>query len=146
MPPRGGGRPDYALPKSRRVLRSSEFEAMKRRGRRFRTAHFAVVYSPLPEAAESRLGLVVGRRAGNAVARNRVKRRIREFFRTHRPGLARPWVWVVIAREGAAELTARETAEELQGALDHLQRAPAAGRSRKPEGTEDDEAAGPTSR
>ncbi|MCK6526649.1 ribonuclease P protein component [Myxococcota bacterium] len=146
MPPRGGGRPDQALPKSRRVLRSPEFEAMKRRGRRFRTAHFAVVYSPLPEAAESRLGLVVGRRTGNAVARNRVKRRIREFFRTRRPELARPWVWVVIAREGAAELTAHETAAELQGVLEHLQRAPVAGGSRKPGGKEEDEAAGPTPR
>ena len=37
---------------------------------------------------ESRLGLTVGRRVGSAVRRNRAKRRLRECFRRHAPGLA----------------------------------------------------------
>ena len=46
------------------------------------------------------MGLVVSRRVGNAVIRNRVKRIIREFFRYHRLTLS-PVDVVVIARKGA---------------------------------------------
>ncbi len=51
-----------------------------------------------------RLGLAVSRKIGHAVARNRVKRRVREFFRTHREGIEPDVLLVVVARPGAAEL------------------------------------------
>jgi ribonuclease P protein component len=60
-----------------------------------------------------RLGLAVGiRAAGGAVARNRVKRRVREYFRHHQHLL--PTVDLVVsARPGAARATYAETAESL---------------------------------
>ena len=60
--------------------------------------------------ARARLGITASRRVGGAVVRNRVKRRVREWFRTTRPCAGD---WVVIARSGAVELSARETAREL---------------------------------
>jgi ribonuclease P protein component len=63
------------------------------------------------------LGVTVSRKVGNAVQRNRVKRRIREWFRHHRGALPPTAVVVVIAREGAAELGAVETRDELGGLL-----------------------------
>lgn len=56
--------------------------------------------------ALARLGLAVSRRAGNAVARNRIKRRTREWFRHHRGCLAGLDV-VVSARPQAAGLDQR---------------------------------------
>jgi ribonuclease P protein component len=47
------------------------------------------------------------------VARNRVKRRVREWFRRSRAHLPHGTDWVVIARAGAAELDAATTAREL---------------------------------
>jgi ribonuclease P protein component len=48
---------------------------------------------------------------GGAVVRNRVKRRIREWFRIQRGSLGAGVDWVVIARPPAAAL-AREAAED----------------------------------
>lgn len=56
----------------------------------------------------------MSRRVGNAVARNRVKRRIREWFRQERESLPRDTDWVLIARAGAAEMATHATLRELR--------------------------------
>ena len=66
------------------------------------------------EPERSRLGVTVSRRIGNAVIRNRVKRRVREIFRgrirdTLNPGTS----LVVIARAGAGSLATTSIADEL---------------------------------
>jgi len=54
-------------------------------------------------AGPIRLGLSVPRRAGNAVARNRLRRRLREIFRASRVSLrAAGFDLVVQSRRGAA--------------------------------------------
>ena len=62
----------------------------------------------------SRLGVTVSRRIGNAVIRNRVKRRVREIFRGRiRDALARGTSLVVIARAGAGRLATASITDEL---------------------------------
>ncbi len=51
-----------------------------------------------------RLGLSVGKRVGNAVRRNRVRRRIRESFRVLKAEIPLGFDVVVVARTGADEL------------------------------------------
>lgn len=87
---------------------------MNRDGKRRASRHFVAVVAPSREAGAARLGLAVSRRVGNAVARNRVKRRIREWFREQRERLPRDTDWVLIARAGAAELAGTDTREELR--------------------------------
>jgi|RhiMethySRZTD1v2_1073278.scaffolds.fasta_scaffold09007_12 ribonuclease P protein component len=53
---------------------------------------------PTAELPEARIGITVSRRVGNAVARNRAKRLIREAFRATRSLWARDLDLVVIAR------------------------------------------------
>lgn len=71
----------YAFPRSARVRRRAEFVDIRKRGKSIRDDVLRIGYLP-GGAGPSRIGLAVSRRVGNAVARNRVKRVIREAFRT----------------------------------------------------------------
>lgn len=68
------------FPKSRRLLKSTEFDAVFA-ARRSRADKRIVIYTLANELGHPRLGLVVSRKVGNAVARNRWKRLLREAFR-----------------------------------------------------------------
>lgn len=61
-----------------------------------------------------RVGLVVSRRVGNAVVRNRVKRWIREAARRSFETLQGSWDLVVIAHTSAAEAGAAVIAAEVE--------------------------------
>jgi ribonuclease P protein component len=58
------------------------------------------------------LGLVVTRRLGKAVRRNRVKRLLREFFRRHK-SLLPPQDLIIMAKKGATALSYHQVQEEL---------------------------------
>jgi ribonuclease P protein component len=65
------------------------------------------------DPAKCRLGITVSRKVGGAVTRNRVKRRVREWFRARRGSLGGGLDWVVIARAPAAGLAREATEDEL---------------------------------
>ncbi len=100
-------------------------------GRRASSPQFLVVglRSPQGSQAPTRLGLTVSRKVGRAVRRNRLRRRMREVFRTHRPAMQGGWDIVVVARPGAAELdfaTVRGTLLALWNRLGILEPSPPA--------------------
>ena len=65
-------------------------------------ANGLLVMRILPNGLDrSRFCFVTGKRVGNAVVRNRVKRRLREVVRNSSP--ATGWDTVLIARKGAGE-------------------------------------------
>jgi len=65
------------------LKKKEDFDRVKREGRRCQTSLFNVMFCSSP-GSESRVGIVVGRRFGKAVARNRGKRIFRELVRkTH---------------------------------------------------------------
>lgn len=56
-------------------------------------------------AGTARVGFTCSKKLGNAVARNRAKRRLREIARLVLPGLARPgWDYVLVGRPEATAL------------------------------------------
>ncbi len=87
---------------------------MSRHGTRAASRNFVVLIADSPETASlgpapaSRMGLTVSRKVGNAIVRNRVKRRVREWFRAFRHELAEPVDLVVIARRAARDLSGAE--------------------------------------
>lgn len=109
----------FSFSASARIRHSSEFQQLRRHGRRFETTHFLIFYL-LRSTETQRLGLTVSRKVGNAVVRNQVKRRVREFFRTRRPCLHAGLELSVVARPGAGLLNQGRVEEELSSALGRL--------------------------
>ena len=101
------------FPREARIRRSSEFKTISASGRRYSSAAFAVLVAPRREPGRARLGVTVSRKVGNAVVRNRVKRRIREWFRRDGQALVVGRDVVVIARVSAAGLSGAESFVEL---------------------------------
>jgi ribonuclease P protein component len=103
---------DFQFGKERRLRRRVDFLRVQANGVRTSTTHFVLLVAgrpadkdcPDPANAKARLGVVVTKKVGNAIVRNRVKRLCRECFRLW-PDFAPPGIdLVVIAREGAGEL------------------------------------------
>ena len=103
-----------------RLSRSAEFERVYRHGRSSANRHLVLHVFENPSADGPRLGLSVSRRVGGAVARNHVKRLVREAFTALAPGLRDGYDVVVVARPAAAELAEREGLEGVQAALAEL--------------------------
>lgn len=101
--------------KADRLRRRSEYLRVQAQGRRIHSRHFGVTLAP-PEAQAPRLGLVVTRRFGKAVRRNRMKRLLREFFRRHKGRLPFRDL-VIMAKKGAEVLSYGQVAEELSRLL-----------------------------
>lgn len=84
------------------LTRRGEFSNVFEQGRKF-PSRFLVLYVQPNGLNQSRLGLVVSRKVGNAVARNKVKRRLREIFRKLLTEIEFCCDMVVVARSLAAE-------------------------------------------
>lgn len=98
--------------KADRIRRRREYLAAQASGWRLKTPHFTVILAPPGGEPRPRLGLVVTRRLGKAVRRNRVKRLLREFFRRHREALP-PQDIIILAKKGAETLTYDDVTREL---------------------------------
>jgi ribonuclease P protein component len=77
--------------------------------------------APATVPAPPRVGLVVSKAVGNAVTRNRVKRRLRELLRPRLSSLSGPAVLVVRALPAARTATYAELGAALDRALDRAQ-------------------------
>jgi ribonuclease P protein component len=105
-----------AFPRGHRLCRKREYAAVFRTGRKAVCPAF-IGYLLKPEQGVSKLGMAVSRKTGNAVVRNRIKRYIREFFRTHRTAFTAPAHLVVVARPAAARMNYGECAAMLRDML-----------------------------
>lgn len=72
--------PGERLPRSSRVRRTREIRRVLRDGRRFR-GKLVDLYAAASEHNRARVGVIVPRFGRSAVARNRVRRRLREIAR-----------------------------------------------------------------
>jgi ribonuclease P protein component len=95
-----------------RLSRSRDFDAVYRHGRSVST-RFLVLYRFDREgesAGETRLGIAVPKKIGNAVTRNRIKRRLREAWRELLPQVPGGADYVLLVRAPLAEAEGRDAA------------------------------------
>jgi len=100
------------LGRERRLRSDREIREGYRQGRR-RVGRLMVMWLRSGENASLRLAVVSSRKVGNAVARNRARRRLREAFRRNRHRLAGELDIVLVARRPIVESTADEVETEL---------------------------------
>jgi ribonuclease P protein component len=112
--------------KRRRLSRSAEFDRVYRHGRSTSNRHLVLYAFPRErtEAAGSeegaRLGVSVGRRVGGAVARNKIKRLLREAFWSVAGEFDGDHDFVIVARAEAAALGEREGLAGIERSLREL--------------------------
>jgi ribonuclease P protein component len=105
------------LPAPHRLRSSAEFGVTVRRGRRAGSRLLVVHVASTGDHAPVRVGFVAGKAVGNAVVRNRTKRRLRALMAPLLPRL-RPGVRVVVrANPAAAGATGELLRRDLEAAL-----------------------------
>ena len=94
------------------LRKRAEFLLVQNTGKRAKGRHL-VVLALSTERGESRLGITVSKRVGNAVVRNRVRRRLRELVRTGAVRLPDSTDVVLIAYPSAAGVESGRLREDL---------------------------------
>jgi ribonuclease P protein component len=104
-----------------RLSRSRDFDAVYRQGRSTSTRFLVLYWFERDEdPGEPRLGLAVPRAAGNAVARNKIKRQLREVWRARVQALPQNRDYVLIVRPGLAEAVTSNGFKWLEERVDEV--------------------------
>jgi ribonuclease P protein component len=117
-------RAGLTFPRSSRLRRSSDFRRVQGRGYKIRRPSLLGLWLPRRDHPVTRVGLTVSKKVGNAVARNRVKRWLREAVRHELDQLTRPVDVVLIAHPRAADASAEGLRAEVRGAFRDLMQDP----------------------
>jgi ribonuclease P protein component len=97
------------------LRRREDFARVQRRGKRRAGSAFVVVTAEGRD--RSRVGVTVAKAVGNAVVRNRIRRRLKAILDRRHFGEGPPRDVVIIARPGAGALDSAAIAAELERLL-----------------------------
>ena len=100
------------FPRAERLTKKSDYRLVFEHGEKLVGRRF-ICYMVRREEQGCKLGVAVSRRVGKAVVRNRIKRYVREFYRTHRPAFVTGVQVVVVARPSCAALDYRACADAM---------------------------------
>ena len=103
--------------KSYRVKKEAEFQKVFTKGKSCANRQFVIYMLEKPEQKHFRVGISVGKKIGNAVARNWVKRRIRQSLTELKPQLKQDCDFLVIARPSASGMSTAEVKQHLINVL-----------------------------
>lgn len=90
----------YKLPKVRILRRKNDFQKIHRFGKSYAN-RYLVMYVFTASGLEGRVGFAAGKKLGNAVARNRVKRLMRECYRLNQQKIDKSYTLLLVGRKAA---------------------------------------------
>jgi len=90
------------LGRDSRLGQNRDFTRVRQQGERLALGCLIANWHRLPEGTSPKLGVVTSKRVGNAVARSRARRLLRESFRLHQHEFSQPVELVLVARNSIA--------------------------------------------
>ncbi|MDE3098060.1 MAG: ribonuclease P protein component [Verrucomicrobiota bacterium] len=90
------------LGRKSRLAHSRDFARIRREGCRITHGCLIANWNRLPDGSSPRVGVITSRKIGNAVARSRARRLLRESFRLHQQEFKEPVEVVLVARNSIA--------------------------------------------
>ncbi len=118
----------HGFSKAERLRKRKEFLGVYERGDKIQSTYF-VLYMLENGRPHHRLGITASRKIGGAVVRNRIKRRLREIFRTNKQAIFPHCDLVVNAKRSAARARNHQIQEDiLKGILRWKRKAAPPGR------------------
>lgn len=111
---------DNCFTKADRILKRPEFVHLSDIGNRVYNRHYIAIYKAGFQQGRSRLGITVTKKVGGAVTRNRIKRYVREFFRTNRDSIHETLDINIIAKKAVADATQAESYVSLRSIFSKL--------------------------
>jgi len=103
-----------------RLSRSRDFDAVYRHGRSVSSRFLVLYWFPQEEAAAPRFGFSVPRSVGGAVERNKIKRQLREVWRTRLDRVPAGHDYVLIVRPGLPDAVAAKGFDWLGESVDEV--------------------------
>jgi ribonuclease P protein component len=105
------------LPRSRRIKQGRDFARARTQGRRLTQGCLVLNWMTMPDGTTSRVGVITGRRIGEATVRSRARRLLREAFRLHQPHLSQSVDVVLVARPSITGKKLRDVSVDYVTAL-----------------------------
>jgi ribonuclease P protein component len=90
--------------KELRLTRNEDFQKVYRLGKSAANHQFVVYYRPNQTVDKFRLGISVSKKIGNAVVRNRLRRKIKEIVRLNETQIKQQIELIIIVRKPAVEM------------------------------------------
>jgi ribonuclease P protein component len=109
------------LRKESRILNRTDFARLTRQGRRINNRYFVALFDE-NISGRTRLGITVTKKVGKAVARNQLKRYVREFFRHYRGSIESGLDVNIIVKKEASGIPSREAYTSLQNIFNRIRK------------------------
>lgn len=114
--------PLQKFPKSLRLLRHADFQAVYKEGNKHFSGNITVFYRRRDEGTGPRIGFTVGKVLGGAVQRNRIRRRMRAAVQRHLSGILLPLDIVMHPRKAVLKMDFCQLDAEVEQVLAIIQR------------------------
>ena len=107
-----------SVKKEYRIKRNKEFQCIFKKGKSFANRQLVIYYMKRIDNRHFRIGLSVGKKIGNAVTRNRIKRYLRQAFHELEGQVKNEYDIVIIARAQTKDIDFHQ----MKRSLTHLLR------------------------
>ncbi len=107
------------ISKAERLLKRFEFVSLSRKGKSVSDQYFIAAYRS-NNLDQSRLGITITRKVGNAVVRNRLKRIVREFYRHNKTDITGNFDINIIAKKSAAGVSSKRAHASLKALVNRI--------------------------